>query len=121
MNGSSGAIDAASEPKETHGRRTCLRTLSSDMRKNTTPMRVRSSTTRSRMVLSGSVPRIFAASASVLPVSGLSASVLNSTISSRSGEPAARHRFSQPSAGRLMSATMRDRVGGSWILRKRAS
>ena len=47
MNGSTGAMDDASEPNETHGSRTCLRTLSSDIRKNTTSMRVWSSFMRS--------------------------------------------------------------------------
>ena len=58
-------------------------------------------------MFSASVPRIFITSSSRLPVRGLRASFLNSTSSRRSGEPAARQRFSQPSAGARISATRR--------------
>ena len=85
MNGGSGAIDAASEPNDTHGSAICLRMLSSDIMKYTVPTRDRSSSTRFMIVSTGSSPRSLAASASVLPVSGFSVSDLNSTSSTRSG------------------------------------
>src|SRR2546428_99250 len=62
-------------------------------------MRDRSSSTRSMIVSSGDLPRMRATSASVLPVSGLSASDLNSTRRMRSADPAARYRVSQVSDG----------------------
>ena len=66
----SGAIEPASEPNDTQGSRICRLTFSSDIRKNTTPIRDSSSTTRSRIVSSGLRPRSAATSASVFPVSG---------------------------------------------------
>ena len=62
---------------------------------------------------SGGLPRIFATSASVLPVSGLSASDLNSTSRTRSGEPAARYRFSHSVVGVTMACAIFFRVAGS--------
>ena len=53
------------------------------------PTRLPSPTTRSTMVSSGVVPRAFATSASVLPVSGLSRSFLNATSRTFSAEPVA--------------------------------
>ena len=73
------------------------------------------------MVSSGSFARIAATAASVFPVRGLSASVLNSTSSSRSGDPAARQRFSQPSGFALIAARIFTRSAGSASRRNSAS
>ena len=112
-NAPSGAIEPASDPNDTQGRRICRFTFSSDIRKNTTPTRVPSSSTRSRIVSSGLRPRAAATSASVRPVSGFSAALRKATSFSRSGEPASRHRFSQPSPGVRISLRMRARVSPS--------
>ena len=58
-------------------------------------------------------PRNLATSARVLPVNGLSASDLNSTSSTRSGDPAARKRFSQSFDGVMIACAIFRRVAGS--------
>src|SRR5216117_4407200 len=61
----------------------------------------------------GSLPRIFATSASVLQVSGLSLSDLNPTNRIFFGEPAARYKFSHLSLSIFTSALIFSRVAGS--------
>ena len=66
------------------------------------------------MMVSGiDLPRIFATSARVLPVSGFSASDLNSTSRTRSGDPAARKRFSQSFDGVMIACAIFLRMAGS--------
>ena len=62
------AIEAASEPNDTHGSAICLLTFSSDIRKNTTPTRVLVLLHQVEdRVFRGRCRRSFATSASVLP------------------------------------------------------
>ncbi len=75
--------------------------------------RVPSSMTRSIAASSGETPRIFATSASVLPVSGLSFSLLNPTSKTFSEPPASIIRFSHESLGVRISLITRARVAGS--------
>ncbi len=77
------------------------------------PTRLSSSITRSMAVSCGDLPRIFATSARVLPVSGFSLSFLKATSRIFSG-PAATKRFSQASVGVAISFATFARVAGSF-------
>src|SRR4030095_17194174 len=76
-------------------------------------MRDSSSLIKSMIVSIGSLPRIFATSASDLPVSGLSFSDLKPTNKNFSGDPVARYKFSQASESTRTSAAIFSRVAGS--------